>query len=469
MRQSFVQMYRHIVVIAYFDFVQVDRIVHQHDFLQFLLLQSFAIRKGSLEYCALQVGLLGLSTRCFDEIRQTVVLFGDDVGARKLNLTGYLHMLLLNIAGRGAHIDFVEGLKSETGATIDHKTVFHTETKELCHIVSRSHRSAISESSCDIDLRNAGFVGQTTGLLDECFDACARCIIVSAGITHFTFDRQGERFVGFLARRDKYHIFFLKHLVRFLVRKDCPHIELLDFQCAIGFATMDDATVGKGIFTQAACRFDELTYRRNVPVHLVFTGAHHSTTEFYQVFVSVQDRIYTDRIGITELKFATFEVAEGVNTLFSSRLAKERYITLERIARKAAGILDQRAYTFRSLHFVAHRTLHFTGNIYNTLIRTDHNHIIRGQSNIAMQASVENKVVDIDRRNQLTVAIHLNIAQSTDVIDSACRVKSVKYGRECRKGVSSGNFHLSHHVDRDRFGLADRQFHLRTTESRPQC
>ena len=94
------------------------------------------------------------------------------------------------------------------------------------------------------------------------------------------------------------------------MRKDGPHIELLDFQCAIGFSTMDDATVGKSIFAQAARRFYELAYRRNVPVHLVFTGAHHCTTEFYQVFVSIQDRIYTDRIGITELKFSAFEIAE---------------------------------------------------------------------------------------------------------------------------------------------------------------
>ena len=136
MGKSFIKIDRNIVMIADFDFAQIGRVVHRNDFFQFLLLQSFAVRQRSFQDGALQIGLSRLSTGSFHQVRKTIIFFRDHISTGKLYFAVHFDMFLLDITGRGAHINFIEGLKGETGVAIDHKTIFHAETKELCHFIS---------------------------------------------------------------------------------------------------------------------------------------------------------------------------------------------------------------------------------------------------------------------------------------------------------------------------------------------
>ena len=168
------------------------------------------------------------------------------------------------------------------------------------------------------------------------------------------------------------------------------------------------------------------------------------------------------------MKLAPFEVAERVDALLPTRFSEQGDVVFKGIARETTGIFNECTDTFGRFHFVAHGALHLTGDINDTLIRPYNNNVVGCQTNVPAQTAIENKIIDIDRRYQLTVAIHLDRTQRTDVIDSSRRIERMKHGRESRERVSAGHFHLTHHVHRDRFGLSHGEFHLRTAETRSQ-
>ena len=231
---------------------------------------------------------------------------------------------------------------------------------------------------------------------------------------------------------------------------------------------MDNTAISKGIFCQTAGRFEQLTNGRDITVHLKFAGAHHCTAQLNEVLIAIQNRVDIHRVGIAYLKLVPFEVAERVDTLLPTRFSEQGDVVLKGIARETTGIFNECTDTFGRFHFVAHGTLHLTGDINDTLIRPYNNNVVGCQTNVPAQTAIENKIIDIDRGNQLTAAIHLDRTQRTDVIDSSRRIERMKHGRESRECVSAGHFYLPHHVHRNRFGLSHGEFHLRAAETRSQ-
>ena len=97
-----------------------------------------------------------------------------------------------------------------------------------------------------------------------------------------------------------------------------------------------------------------------------------------------------------------------------------------RIARKAAGISQQRTDCFRRLHFIIHRTLYLTQYLHQGLIRIDKNHITVLKTDIILQPTFHDKIVDVQICNRLSVAYNFYASKTTDFIYSACPIQGME-------------------------------------------
>ena len=98
-----------------------------------------------------------------------------------------------------------------------------------------------------------------------------------------------------------------------------------------------------------------------------------------------------------------------MQAIFRSFFTGETYIFSICVSGKTSGITNYGSNAFTSLHLIEHGTFDLSTHIYQTLIRTDYNHVVICQSDIARCVTVKQIVIHVNYRNYFSCTINLNI------------------------------------------------------------
>ena len=245
-------------------------------------------------------------------------------------------------------------------------------------MLSTFQGTAISQSARHIDFGCARFVRQSTRLKDKVFNSEAICILISAWILHLSFNGKTEHVVQILTRGNKDDVFITQSDVGLRVAKDGSCVETFCFQRTIGLTAMNQSACRNSFFRKPTCSSYQLAKCGNVSIHLVFAGAHHCSTQFHHVLVTVKHRVDRHRVCISQLESATLKLVEGVDTHFTTFLTDESYILFISISCESTGKFNQSGHTFVAPHLVEHRSFHLTRNIYQAFVGFYDDDIIRG-------------------------------------------------------------------------------------------
>ena len=138
-------------------------------------------------------------------------------------------------------------------------------------------------------------------------------------------------------------------------------------------------------------------------------------------------------------------------------LAHQAHALRVRITREATGILDDLGHTLVRAHLVEHLALHMALDTNQTVVRTNHNHVVLLQTDITGQTAVQDILIDIHHGDQLATTIDLDVTQRTDIADTTSHIQGMEHSSKGTQRVSTGGLDLTHHIHHKRTGLTDRQ------------
>ena len=180
-----------------------------------------------------------------------------------------------------------------------------------------------------------------------------------------------------------------------------------------------------------------------------------STLDSHRVLITAKDGINCHRVAIHQLEGGHLEFRDIVSREAFTGYTVDTDSLGVGACGKATCIFEQRSHALVLLHFISHRALDITGNVDNALVRTNHDDIVVGQTDITRELTIEDIVVDIDRGDLTTTTEDLDIAQGTEAVSTIGDVDGMEHRGKSREGVGTGSNHLTHHIDRDRTGLTD--------------
>ena len=264
----------------------------------------------------------------------------------------------------------------------------------------------------------------------------------------------------FLFRGHEEHVVLAQRDVGHRTVEDALQVDTQHFQRAVGLHAVHHGAVQEGFLGHALSGLDERAHGSDFAAQLVETLVEHGTLHLDGVLVAVQDAVDAHRVAVGHVEGRHVELAHVEHRVLAARLSDHAHRLRVGIARESAGVFQQRAHALVLLHFVEHRALHLTREVHEAVVGLDHDEVVVGQTHVARLLAIEDIVVDVDRRHQLVVTIHLDVAQRTDVADALGHVECVEHGGERRQRVGAGLVHLAHHVDGDGACLAQREQNL---------
>ena len=98
-----------------------------------------------------------------------------------------------------------------------------------------------------------------------------------------------------------------------------------------------------------------------------------------------------------------------MQAIFRSFFTDETYIFSICVPGKTSGITYYGSNAFTSLHLIEHGAFDLSTHIYQTFIRTDYNHVVICQSDIARCVTVKQIVIHVNYRNYFSCTINLDI------------------------------------------------------------
>ena len=331
----------------------------------------------------------------------------------------------------------------------------------------------VDNAARHIDLDRRCALLQTTSLQDEVLECLVVGILVDARIHHLTVNGDGAFYLCLLLRGHEEHVVLAQRDIGHSAVEHALQVDAQHFQRAVGLHAVHHGAVQEGLFGHTLSSLDERAHGGDVAAQLVHTLTEHGTLQLDGVLIAVEDAVDAHRVAVGHVEGSHIELTHVEHRELAARLAEHAHRLLVGIAREAAGVFQQRAHALVLSHLVEHRALHLTREVHQAVVGLHHDEVVVGQSDVACLLAVEDIVVDVDGRNQLVAAIHLDVTQRTDVADTLRHIEGVEHGREGRQRIGAGSLHLAHHVHRDRACLAQRELDLAAlvagTERRPHA
>ena len=170
--------------------------------------------------------------------------------------------------------------------------------------------------------------------------------------------------------------------------------------------------------------------------------------------VAGQNGVDAHAVAVGHMKAAHVEFLNVEHRIFASRLAVYANSLCIGITGEASGIFQEGAYALVFLHFVVHGALHLARDVHQTIVWSHGNYVAVVQPYVPCHLAVQDIIVDVAHADEVVPAVYLDVSQRSEVVRSTGHVQGMKYGRECRQGVSAWHFYLSHDVDGDCTGLS---------------
>ena len=190
---------------------------------------------------------------------------------------------------------------------------------------------------------------------------------------------------------------------------------------------------------------------------IVHTRAEDSSSHFYSVGITVEDRLHGNGVAVSDAERAHVELVDIEHCIFAACLAVHAHGLLVGVAREATGIAQQRLQALVTLHLIIHGSFHLARDVHQTVVGSHDDDVAVVQPHVARHLPVEDVVVDVADRDEAVVSVNLYVAQRAYVVGAAGHVEGVEHRGECRQGVGARLHDLAHDIDRHRPRLSERQ------------
>ena len=248
--------------------------------------------------------------------------------------------------------------------------------------------------------------------------------------------------------------------IRHVPFEDSEDVHALHFEGAVFLHAVHDGMLTDGILCQSVSSLDKGFDCTDLSAHLIHAWTENSALYLYRILITVQGGVYTDGVFVHQLKVVKVKLADIEHGVHLPCLTMDADSLCIGIACETSGIAKQGSGAFGLFHLVEHRTLDLTGDIHQSLIRSYGYDIIVLQTDITCQFAVEQEVVDVDIRQQTSIAIHFDISQGTDLIGTASHIERIVDGGKCRHGIGTRHLDFTDDADGDRTCLSDGKLNM---------
>lgn len=286
---------------------------------------------------------------------------------------------------------------------------------------------------------------------------------------HLAVDGDGLVGAGGLLGGDEQHVVLLEWDVGDLSVENALQVDTDHLECAVGFHAVHHGTCGEGVLGDALGMLHQCAHAVDAVAQLILAGAEHGTLHLYGVLEAGQDGVDAHRVAVGHAERAHVKLLDVVHGILAAGLAHHAHRLLISVAREAARIAQQRLHAFVAFHLVVHRALHLAGDVDQTVVRADDDHVAVVQPYVAGHLAVEDIVVDVAHAHQSAVAVNLDVAQRTDVVGATGHIEGVEHSGEGRQGIGARGVDLTHDVDRHGTGLAQREVDAARAVAAAEC
>ena len=355
--------------------------------------------QAAQEACSFGISKLFQATRFGNKVADAFILLCERIESCIHHLTLYFDILLVVERGTAADIYLVIGFEEEGAVAVDLQVLGQLKGKELCtHFALLVGGSGVLDLSGDINSHSGSRFEQTTGLEYKIFDGLVVGIFVGARIEDLTIHLDGTFLESFFVAGDVEDIFAFKRHIRHTSFENSSDIDWHQTVCAVGIHTVHQCVVSHGCFGETVSCFDDLTDGVDFVTNMEDSGTEGCSTYFDDVLETILVLIDCEFVTILKEESAGFgclDVVGGTSLAVGTHDADGISVG---VGSKATAIFQQVLHGFSFLHLVTHRTLHGAVCLHDIDIRTDDNHVVVAQPDVARQFTIENVVVDIDSR-----------------------------------------------------------------------
>ena len=250
--------------------------------------------------------------------------------------------------------------------------------------------------------------------------------------------------------------------------EDALHVHAQHLQGAVWFHAVHHGTGGESLLGESVRVLNQGTHAVYLVSHLVETRAEYGTLHLHGVLIAGQDGVHAHGVSIGYTERREIKLVHVKHGIFPACLADDTHRLGISVAGETTTVFQQRGKALVLAHLVYHGALHLSVHLHQTVVWSNHYHVIGTQPHIACELSVQDIVIDVHPTHQFAVAIHLDITQRTKIIGSTCHVEGMENGGESRERIGAWCFHLAHHVDGDGLSLPHGEPHLATAISPSQ-
>ena len=355
----------------------------------------------------------------------------------------------------------------ETLPSAHYEPVTQRESIGLRHLLVILHGIGILDAAEHVHTRHGGGFCQPSGLKNEVFNSRVVRIGINAGPVDFPVD--GQCAVAFHVQNtgNIQYIILAQRDVRRCPGHDTFDVHRHGFHRQVFLLTMHHGTLHKRILTKPVRSLNQLANGLDAAVHLVLARMEHSPAHFRHVGEARNNGIHIEGVAVLQQETVHFKFSHRVDGILAPAFPDDPYVVRIGISGEAARVAQNGGHALALLHLIIHRALHLALYVDQAVVRADHNHVVILQTDIALGVPVQDVVIHVYRGNHPAAAIHLDVAQRTDVVDASGRIQSIKSRGQRTQRIRAGHDHFAHDLHLHGAYFAHRQQDVGVLEITP--
>ena len=178
------------------------------------------------------------------------------------------------------------------------------------------------------------------------------------------------------------HVLVLQRYICDCTIQDSFYINRNHTPSTVCFHAMEHSMCRKSILCDTISLFNQGLYSCHTIANMISSRSEYSTYNLNHVLISRLNRTHCHRVSVSHTETVHIELINVIDRIFITGSTIHTDRLLISISRKASRIFNQRGDTLILFHLIGHRAFYITRDIYDTVVWTNHNDIIIGQTNV---------------------------------------------------------------------------------------
>ena len=272
----------------------------------------------------------------------------------------------------------------------------------------------------------AGGLGHASGLQDNVLQGGIVGIGILAGIDHLALHVEVPLAAHLGLAGHKEHVVLLQGYVGHCAVYDALEVHAHHLEAEVLLLAVHHGTLLVGVLPQAVGGLNQFLDALYVVAELKLACMVDGAAHLHHVAVLHHHAVHIDFIAVLDDKSAHVKLSDGVYAPFVAGFARQSYVLGVGIAGVAAGKPEQLLHALIVAHLIVHGALHLAVHLHQAVVGAHHDDVLVLQSYVAGAVAVDEVVINVHGGQHAVVAIDLDVAQRTYVVDAAGGVEGVE-------------------------------------------